>query len=261
MLKILKQFAKGKWKEDVSPKKVGKKKPKKRKLNTKSREELIDEFIKSIKKEVNGNGSKGITVARLFSRIGVKKRSTKTVDLLNSQLSSRGYFVSPEITMEISWKDSVIISQYPERKLGSLFLKERALEDYIDKHNLYTKLGIDTVERQYSPSGTRDRLDFLGKTDEQRIVLELKHKDGGKSAVEQVFRYAGYLKREHKDIRKILVTGIQNRETALAIKGHSLDERKGFEWYLYNYNQESGELNFERISDEQIDEQLNVHVN
>ena len=52
------------------------------------------------------------------------------------------------------------------------------------------------------------------------MVLELKNRGGGKSAVEQVLRYSGLLKAEdpNQKIRKILVTGIQNYETALAIK-------------------------------------------
>ncbi|MCF8460033.1 MAG: endonuclease NucS [Flavobacteriales bacterium] len=153
--------------------------------------------------------------------------------------------------------------------MGHLFEKERYLEDYIAKHGLYSKIGIETVHRQYSPKGTRDKLDFLGKMGEQKIVLELKHQDGGKSAVEQVLRYAGYLMGDNaKDstgismnIRKILVTGIQNRETAFAIKALTTEERENFEWYLYNYNSKTGDLDFVRITEKDIENQLSAQFN
>ena len=63
------------------------------------------------------------------------------------------------------------------------------------------------------------------------------------------------------DIRKILVTGVQNRETAFAISAHSDEERRGFEWYLYKYDSKTGQLDFERITDEQIGDQLKAQIN
>lgn len=260
MLKILRQLSKDIWKEDSKAKKSAKNKPRKKKSSTKPIEERLELLMKSLKKEVNEYGSKNITIAKLFNRIGVRKRSSNSVQLLNKALWEHGFHVFPDIELQSDWKTVIAVSQYPIRKLGDLFDKERQLEDYIDKKALYGKLGINSVVRQFSPKGTRDRFDFLGETDGQQIVLELKNKDGGKSAVEQVFRYAGYLKREHSNIRKILVTGVQNRETALAIAGHSVEEREGFEWYLYNYNSQTGDLDFERVSEEQIEIQVNAQI-
>lgn len=260
MLKILKQLTKGVWKEDSQLKESVKKKPRKKKISTKSIEELLEVLMKSLKKEVNEYGSKNITIAKLFNRIGVKKRSLNSVQLLNQALWEHGFHVFPEINLHSDWKTAITVSQYPVRVLGDLFNSERQLEDYIDERQLYGKLGINSVKRQHRPTGTRDKLDFLGEANGQQIVLELKNKDGGKSAVEQVFRYAGYLKREHTNIRKILVTGVQNRETALAISGHSAEEREGFEWYLYKYNAQTGDLDFERVSDEQIAHQVNAQI-
>lgn len=255
MLKILRKLGKGVWKEDRKAKEVVVKR-KRRKTSKKSREELLDELLKSIKNDVRRSGSKRMTVSRLFNRIGVQKRSEKSIALFYERANEHGYYISPDISMSTDWKSTITFKLYPERQLGELFSSERKLEKYIEENGFYKKLGVETVKSQYEPDGTRDRLDFLGQTGDQRVVLELKKKDGGKSAVEQVFRYSGYLKREFPDVRKILITGIQNRETALAIAGQSPEERKGFEWYLYKYDSLTGELDFERVTDKQIEDQL-----
>ncbi|MCF8460031.1 MAG: hypothetical protein K9G46_04855 [Flavobacteriales bacterium] len=52
MLKILKQLAKGVWKEDKTVSKTVKKKPRKKKSSTKSREELIEVFLGQLKKRL-----------------------------------------------------------------------------------------------------------------------------------------------------------------------------------------------------------------
>jgi hypothetical protein len=139
-------------------------------------------------------------------------------------------------------------------QLGDIFKKEVDLENYIDEKELYKKLNIETVDRQYSPNKTRDRLDFKGIGKNESVVLELKNRGGGKSAVEQVLRYSGLLKSENPDkkIRKILVTGIQNYETALAIKGMKSDERDNFEWYLYKYFKVEDSFEFVRVTPEDL---------
>lgn len=259
MLKILKHLTKGSWKQTTPPKKI-KKKSRKRKSPTKSKDELLDSFVKKAWKEVNNNGSKSIRVSALMKSIGVAKRSLKTVELVNSELSNNGLFIQPELSMETSWKELLRITDYPEKPLGDLFEDEGSLEEYIDKHGLYRKLGIDDVDRQHSPMRTKDRLDFLGFSEDALVILELKNWGGGKSAVEQVLRYSGYKKDEANgnpiNLRKILVTGIANRETAMAIRGMRPSERKNFEWYLYKYNKQSGELDFVRVTEEDINEKL-----
>src|SRR5690606_20693876 len=96
--------------------------------------------------------------------------------------------------------------------------------------------------------------DFKGENTNETIVLELKNEGGGKSAVEQVLRYSWLLKVEFPDakIRKILVTGIQNYETALAIKGMKAEERDNFEWYLYKYFKSENLFDFVRVTPEDI---------
>ena len=72
--------------------------------------------------------------------------------------------------------------------------------------------------------------------------------------MEQVLRYAGLLKREFPgaQIRQILVTGIQNYETALAIKGMQQEQRDNLEWYLYKYHKSDGHFEFVRVTDSEI---------
>lgn len=84
------------------------------------------------------------------------------------------------------------------------------------------------------------------------VVLELKNFGAGKSAVEQVLRYTGLLKLENSKskIRTVLVTGIQNYETTLAINGMTKTQRKSFEWYLYKFDKSSNKLDLIRLSDE-----------
>ena len=132
---------------------------------------------------------------------------------------------------------------------GDLFPREKDLEDYVEKHELYKELKITNVLRQHRPKGTKDKLDFQGDCEDQKVVLELKNGSGGKSAVEQVLRYAGILRKQFPDtiIRMILVKGIQNRETELAISGMLPKQRDLFEWYLYKYHKDFDHFEFKRV--------------
>lgn len=224
----------------------------------------MESLVKSVWKEVENNGTKSIKVSTLMKKLGVSKRSERTVAMVNDAFSESGLYIQPELSLDTSWNELLRIKDSPERPLGDLFSDERRLENYIAKHELFKKLGIETVDRQHSPKRTKDKLDFLGQSGDEVVVLELKNWGGGKSAVEQVLRYSGYKKDEAKgkpiNIRKVLVTGIANRETAMAIRGMRPEERENFEWYLYNYNAKTGELNFVRITEKDIDEQLNIQV-
>ncbi len=144
------------------------------------------------------------------------------------------------------------------RQLGDLFTKEKDLEDYVDKNKLFKKLNINTVLRQHSPNGSKDRMDFKGDCEnEDIVVLELKNYGGGKSAVEQVLRYAALLAMNfpNRIIRQILVTGIQNYETALAIRGMLKEQRELFEWYLYKYIKDTEYFEFVKVTKEEIEHQ------
>ena len=223
----------------------------------------MDELIASIWKKVDNNGTKYTKVSALIKMLGVSKRSEKIVEQINNAFSENGLFIQPELEMITPWNQQLRIQDYDDKPLGDLFKDEWDLETYIDQNELYKKLGIESVDRQHSPKRTRDRLDFLGFTEEELVILELKNWGGGNSAVEQVLRYVGHKKNEFKGkpepkIRKILVTGIANRDTVTAINGMRPEERENFEWYLYNYCAKTGELDFVRVTDQEIEKRLST---
>ncbi|MCD1119132.1 endonuclease NucS domain-containing protein [Chryseobacterium turcicum] len=219
----------------------------------KTQQEKLESFFDSLNKEIVKNGSKSIKVKTLVKNFGYSKRSIQNIMKINDELKSRGLFAQPEYSMDLKFESILRISSYPVKQLGDLFSSEKQLEDFFDTKKLYKKLDIKSVERQYSPNGSKDRLDFRGITEEgEVVVLELKNFGGGKSAVEQVLRYTGLLKLENSKskIRTVLVTGIQNYETTLAINGMTKTQRKSFEWYLYKFDKSSNKLDLIRLSDE-----------
>jgi RecB family endonuclease NucS len=152
--------------------------------------------------------------------------------------------------MSLSWDRLIRIYNFPVEALGDLFKSESQLEDFVMNSKAFNQLGILEVENQYKPFNTKDRLDFKGIDKEKRqVVLELKNKEGGKTAVEQVLRYAGMLKQENPKaaVRKILVTGVRGVETAKAIHGMTKVQKEDFEWYLYDYNKETEKISFSKV--------------
>ena len=221
----------------------------------KTRQDKLDSFFESLQKEIFKNGTKSIKVKTLVNNFGYAKRSMQNVLKINEELKHRGLYAQPEYSIDLKFESTLKISSFPVKQLGDLFDSEKELEEFVEKKKLYKKLGISSVQRQYSPTGSKDRLDFRGETDSKEIVvLELKNYGGGKSAVEQVLRYTGLLKNENSKskIRTVLVTGVQNYETALAINGMNKTQRKSFEWYLYKFHKSNNKFDFVRVSDEDL---------
>lgn len=196
------------------------------------------------------SGSKSIRLSKLLEMIGVNKKTEKAIEKVKTILDSLSLFVYPLLTMNASRNDLFQVSQYNILPLGDFFENERELEIFIKNSHSYKLLGIKTILNQYSPKGTNDILDFKGEDDLGNIVvLELKNKDGGKTAVEQVLRYTGYLKKQfpQKNIRTILVTGVKNPETEFALRGMIPEQQKNIEWYLYKYSKQQNTLTFEKV--------------
>lgn len=259
MAEILKYIGKRQWisidEKDILPNdkilnKVKKKLTKNDKINL---------FFENLAKDIKQNGYRTIKISTFLKNFEISKRSSKNTETLQQELKLRGYYTLPEYSLQLKLESTIKIYTYPVRQLGDLFSKEKELEDYVDKNKLYEKLNIKTVIRQHSPKGTKDKLDFKGENaNDEIIVLELKNAGGGKSAVEQVLRYAGLLKMEFPNckIRQILVTGIQNYETALAIRGMQKEQRQLFEWYLYKYHKDINHFEFHKITNEEINFQI-----
>jgi hypothetical protein len=253
MAEILKYIGKGNWieidKNKIKSVDIIKKNVKKGRY---SKEEKLENFLYGLSVDIFNNGYKSIKISTLLSIFGISKRSKKNVEEINNVFKEKGFYTTPEYSIELNIESSIRIYNYPVKQLGEFFSSEEALEEYVYKNEKYKLLSIKKVSRQHSPKGTKDRLDFKGETENNEIVvLELKNKGGEKSAVEQVLRYAGLLKNEYPNhkIRQILVTGIQNYETALAIKGMQKEQKEMFEWYIYKYIKESDLFEFHRVID------------
>jgi hypothetical protein len=209
------------------------------------------EIIRELKSVTSKSGYKIITIAALFKAFGYSKRSDKNVRKVQEILRKNSLYVFPLITMESNWRDSVRIYSFPVEALGDLFESEKELEGYVHIKQKYRQLGIHKVTIQYSPKQTRDRLDMLGENDiGEKIVLEFKNKDGGKSAVEQVLRYMGMVRQENPGakIRGVLVTGVRGVDTAKAIYGMSATDRENFKWYLYSFDRKRQTLDFKEVN-------------
>jgi hypothetical protein len=232
---------------------------------TEREEKLIREFAEVIE----SSGYKSIQVAQLFKRLGHKRRGDSNTRRIRSILRENRIYLEapPEVSSkrplkDVPWKSTVKLYRFPVGKLGKLFQKEIDLEAFIAKHKSYRQLGIQSAKRQYSPPGTKDRLDFLGTIEKDKVyaVLELKHQGGGKSAVEQLLRYRAHLMDEYpgKEIRGILITGMRNLETAKAFYGLPQSDRPYFSWYLYKYDKARQTISFEEVSRAFIREHLGV---
>lgn len=207
--------------------------------------------IDSIKPLVKGSGYCSMKVSSFFHKLGHKKRGPAIIDTINQALKETGLFAFPKIDLSLRWDRVIRIYDFPVESLGDIFKNENQLEEYVMRTEAYKQFGIVKVEKQYRPISTKDRLDFKGIDKEGRhVVLELKNKEGGKSAVEQVLRYAGMLKQENPKvkIRKILVTGVRGVETAKAIHGMTKTQQlNDIEWYLYNYNKDTDKIKFSLV--------------
>lgn len=218
------------------------------------------DVLLEIKKTIYKSGYKITTVINLVNMLGNKKRSPQIVDAIQAKFIENGLFIFPKLSMELKSDEILRIYDFPVESLGDLFEEEEKLEDYLHINNHFNKLNIQNSERQFSPDQTRDRLDFKCiDVNGNHIALELKHKDGGKSSVEQVLRYLGMLKQQFNNhARGILVTGIRSVSTAKALYGMTEDQKKVIDWYLYKYDKQNSTLDFEKVEYELINKYLNT---
>jgi hypothetical protein len=253
--------------------KIARKKLLKRKVKP-CTEDSRQEVIEQIRNVVHDKGYKVIRVSNLLNCFGFQKRSSSNVELITAILAEHNLTVHPQLSLGLKSADCLRIYGFPVAQLGDLFeseeqvktqgarqQRERELEEFIDKHDLFYKLGLKKVERQYSPKQTRDKFDFLcSDAKGNRVVLELKHVGGGKSAVEQVLRYIGMLKQEQpgNKARGILITGIRDVDTAKALHGMTPAQQQEIEWYLYRYSKGSGDVNFELVTYDFIEHHLGI---
>ena len=167
------------------------------------------EEIEKIKDHINEHGFKQLHVYTLCQSFGIKRRSENNIRILNDELREAGLYVFEPLSLSIPWKEKIQIYEFPHERLGDSFKTEKRLEQFINDHDVLSKLGICNFERQHSPSRTRDRFDFKGIDRKgNHVAIELKNKDGGNHAIQQVLRYMGQLKNDvdPKRVRGVLIT-------------------------------------------------------
>lgn len=213
--------------------------------------------IAHIKTVIKEFGSRGLPVRNLLLAFGYQKRSPQNIEKINNLLKENNLYSLPTLSMNVTMDERIKIYSFPVKRSTNFFPKEVELERRMHEEKLYTKppFNLTHTSSQSRPAESRDRLDIkcadaAGTT----VIIELKKADGGKSAVEQVLRYIGQEKQENpgKPVKGILITGEKDIHTAKAIYGMTEDQRKAFEWYLYDYNIKTNNLSFEEISLDEI---------
>ena len=238
-------------KKELQNNDLGNSKPSRKKVRRKKTSKVSeDAILKDIKASIEKIGCKSLTVGGLYRAFGHKRRGPINTEAILDFLSENKLYCYPPLDFSLSWKDRIEIHSFPKTRGGDLFDQEKKLQEFIATKGLLSELQVSEITPEYSPNHTRDRLDFFAKDGDKNVVIEIKNKGGGKRAVEQVLRYTGMLKQQHPGIpvRKILITGVQDQHTAKAIHGMTEQEKKGFEWYLYIYEQISGNITFEKIN-------------
>lgn len=209
-------------------------------------------FVEEAKKMANDY--KSLKLYSLYHQFGYKRRGGRNTEFINEMLIRNNLYCYPALTDSLHWKKTDLrIYRFPVQQLGDLFDDEDLLEKFIYKNKCLRQLGIVIVDDQHRPFGSSSILDFLGKDEKGNpVVVELKKKDGDGRGVQQVMRYKNdlQLKYPNKTIRKILITGIRDIDTAKSVLDLKPEDQKDFEWYLYNYNEQRQNLMFERVTNE-----------
>lgn len=213
-----------------------------------------DTILKDIKASIKKSGCKSLTVGGLFRAFGHKRRGGKNTGEINKFLSDNKLYCYPPLSRDLAWNKRIAIYNFPVERRGDLFKNERLLQQELFNRNTLLQLKIDSIVPEFSPNNTRDRLDFFAKDGERNVVIEVKNKGGGKRAVEQVLRYSGMLKQQYPEVavRKILITGKQDQHTAKAIHGMTNEERNLFEWFLYEHDKTTGDINLKKVDYELV---------
>ncbi|HYV91504.1 MAG TPA: endonuclease NucS domain-containing protein [Chitinophagales bacterium] len=212
------------------------------------------EFLVTIKQTTEKSGYMSCSVKSFMNRMGYKKRSPKNIEELTDTLTEANFHIYPQLSLDLKHTDTIRIYDFPVHCLGDLFDNEADLEKFVFRKGKITEAGVASIKnKQFRPVNTRDRLDMVGyDLLDNPVVLELKNLDGGRSSVEQVFRYIKHLKTQfpEKTVRGVLVTGVKGKETAEALVGMQHESPqlfKLFSWYLYKFNGKRQTISFQLV--------------
>jgi len=238
--------------KDNKPKKVKKKITPEQEIHT----------LEQLKLDIISNGYYSMKISSLFGLFNYQKRSSVNIDKVLNRLEDAGLFAAKRVVVDRAWGERIKIYNFPVDQLGHLFKSENEMEKAFAENQWYRQLDLmiktkpekpgERSDQQFSPNGTRDRLDFraLDKNG-HNVVLELKNKGGDKRLIEQALRYRTDLMHHFKtdQVSCIIITGERCLHTAKAFKALPAHEKKVITWYLYKWDKNnSKQISFEEVT-------------
>ena len=230
------------------------------------------------KESIARDGVATVTSKRLRTLFGQDRRTTALTRRIEKFLLRHGlYMDSFEFWDADGWetgrtkprvrkREGVIsLADHPFHRVGYPAEKEEHIEARLDAEvlpalNAAFRLELTPVSTahprdEYSPAGTRDRMDRLCTDGAGRgVVVELKRETGDKRVVEQVMRYIGHLKAEGKypEPRGVIITAVADPHTRRALEGRERDSH--IDWYVYGLRgAEPGTIKFDAVVVERAD--------
>lgn len=202
----------------------------------------MEDLIHNFDKMIEDNGSKSIRFYTLLKKFGYTNRATNAIKALQKFCEDNGYYTYPKITKDLEVSSNILITKTEIFSSTDEFDSEAELESYLIRYKILKKIGVTSTNNQEILRGTKDRVDYIGKDKEGNdVIVEIKIGDGGKSAIEQLFRYKGILLenkilKNASKIKMYLITGKENPRIKYTFKGMFPSQTDHFKWFVYDYN-------------------------
>lgn len=190
--------------------------------------------IESWNSEISKSGVKRLKARVLLKAFGAERRGSAILERMQAWSRSNGLHLNG-LEYATSLDDVLTVSRQPIRRIGRLVELESELTRRFAAEMAPT-LGVEVIEREYSPPETLDRFDFLCRdTAGRHVIVEIKRGDGERRAVEQVLRYIRVFRSDpnHKpqDPRGLIITGEADLATRRALQ--ELEPGYKIDWWLY----------------------------
>lgn len=202
-----------------------------------SKEVNLEKIIEAI--ELNGSKTfRLIRLTQLLYKEKAKNISDTGTKQLYTFLRNKNIFAAPtleEILKNHHRDEKITLTLKEVRRSKVFFEKESDLEDFIYENQiLQTQLKFNkAIERQIKLIGAKDKVDFIAIKNKQTYLIEIKHKTSY-YGIEQLLRYKGILKEDAS--KMVLITGIEDPKLHNTFSGMHKEQRKMFEWYVYDWN-------------------------
>lgn len=192
-------------------------------------------------KIIDLEGSKTFRLIRL-TQLLYKEKAKNVSDTGTKQvydfLKNKNIYAAPtleEVLKNHHREEKITLTQKEVRRSKVFFEKESDLEDFIyDNQILQTQLKFNkAIERQIKLIGAKDKVDFIAIKNKQTYLIEIKHKTSY-YGIEQLLRYKGISKNDSS--KMVLITGIEDPKLHNTFSGMHKEQRKMFEWYVYDWN-------------------------